>query len=429
VHDTLKYCRANYIGNLACLVCLSSAGNLFAQGAELRVVGPSHVSWAPETRESLNHGDHSPTRTTNPPISSTSYTGISRTSYSGDQEAGPFGRSSLETITPQAQAHINYALNLAERGAVLSAQAEFTMALDLIADALDADTGDANRSHAQAVKAGLKAIEETKDFTPAGTSNDISLDVLQLSANHQTPVLKNMGAERLSRAEALQRYHAFATQKLAYAAGNSPIGSAALYGLGRAQSVTTAGARTRNPLAGPNAMALYQAALIVDSKNYMACNELGVLMARYGNLEVAENQFVQSISIKPQPETWHNLSTVYRAMGQSEKASQAEAEREKLVAAARTGNGTTENANDLGSRPMLDFVDPDTFAAAGTPYGLDGPPISPTNTAPQQSFGKRLVAKLIPWPKGNKPEQAEEPPSSQRADSSLGGRADGRLLR
>ena len=98
---------------------------------------------------------------------------ISRTSYTGDGVAGPVGRTSLEMITPQAQAHINYALNLAERGAVHSAQSEFIMALDLIADALDADSRDTTRSHARAVKAGLKAIEETKDFVPADTANDI----------------------------------------------------------------------------------------------------------------------------------------------------------------------------------------------------------------------------------------------------------------
>jgi len=174
-------------------------------------------------------------------------------------------------------------------------------------------------------------------------------------------------------------------------------------------------------------MALYQAALIVDPKNYMACNELGVLMARYGDLDAAENQFVHSLSIKAEPEAWHNLATVYRAKGQSAKAAQAEQEKEKLVASARSGSGTSENSNDLRSQPMLDFVDPDTFAASGAPYGLDGPPM--TNPPQQQSFGKRLVAKLIPWPKGNKPEQAEEPRLSQRTDSSRGGGADGRLPR
>ena len=114
-------------------------------------------------------------------------------------------------------------------------------------------------------------------------------------------------------------------------------------------------------------------------------------------------------------------------MGQTEKAVRAEQEREILIAAARTGGGAAADKSDLGSRPMLNWVDPDTFAASGTPYGLDGPAMN--QTTQKESFGKRLVAKLIPWPKGNKPEQTEDQPRlSQRTDSSHGGGTDGRLL-
>ena len=236
-------------------------------------------------------------------------------------------RTSLEMIAPQAQAHIDYAMNLAERGAVQSAQAEFILALDLIADALDADTKNTARAHARAVQAGLTAIEETKDFVPADTPHNVVINLAQLAATHQTPVLKDIDVSRMTRAKALQHYHTYATQQLAFAGGRSAIASSALYGLGRAECVTTAGANSRNPLGGPNAMALYQSALLVDPRNYMASNELGVLMARFGDLESAAGQLTHSLSIKPQVETWHNLATVYRRMGQQEKAEQAERER------------------------------------------------------------------------------------------------------
>jgi tetratricopeptide (TPR) repeat protein len=337
-------------------------------------------------------------------------------------------RTSLEMIAPQAQAHIDYALNLAERGAVQSAQAEFIVALDLIADALDADTRNATRAHARAVQAGLMAIEETKDFVPADTPHNVVLNVAQLAATHQTPVLKNVDAARVTRAEALQRYHSYATRQLAFAGGRSAIASSALYGLGRAESVTKAGASSRNPLGAPNAMALYQAALLVDPKNYMASNELGVLMARYGDLESAAGQLVHSLSIKPQVETWHNLATVYRRMGQTEKAAQAEREREKLLAAPRA---VTNDSTDLGSRPPLQWVDEDTFAATSTPYGLDGPPVSSNKSAsiaPRNSFGKRLITKMNPWSKTDKPQQnINTTQTSQTVDPSRGG-ADGRMI-
>src|SRR6266516_3969266 len=72
------------------------------------------------------------------------------------------------------------------------------------------------RAHARAVKAGLTAINESKDFVPADVPNDVGINLAPLAALHQTPVLKNCDTTRLSRAEALQRYHPYATQQLAF---------------------------------------------------------------------------------------------------------------------------------------------------------------------------------------------------------------------
>jgi tetratricopeptide (TPR) repeat protein len=343
----------------------------------------------------------------------------------------PRERTSLEMIAPQAQAHIDYALNLAERGAVQSAHAEFIMALDLIADALDADTRNPTRAHARAVQAGLTAIEETKDFVPADTPHDIEINLAQLAATHQTPVLKTIDTTHMTRAEALQSYHAYATQQLAFAGDRSAIASSALYGLGRSASITMAGAGNRNPLGAPNAMALYQAALLVDPQNYMASNELGVLMARYGDLEGAAGQLVHSISIRPQLETWRNLATVYSRMGQPKKAEQAEQEREKLLVAERSRGTLAANATNLGSRPILQWVDVNTFAASATPYGLDGPAVSSNNSvaiAQRDSLGKRMT-KWIPWPKSGMPQQnADTSQLNATTDPSRGGEANGRSL-
>jgi tetratricopeptide (TPR) repeat protein len=341
-------------------------------------------------------------------------------------------RSSLEMIAPQAQAHNDYALKLAECGAVQSAQAEFTIALGMIADALDADTRNATRAHARAVQTGLTAIEETQDFMPADTPHDIGINLAQVAATHKTPVLRNIDTTRMTRAEALQRYHSYATQQLAFAGGRSTIASAALYGLGRAESVTIAGASTRNRLGAPNAMALYQSALLVDPQNYMAANELGVLMARYGDLDGAAGQFLHSVSLKPQLETWHNLAAVYRRMGQLELSKRAEQEREKMLAEARSRGAAAENPSDLGSSPTLQWVDVDTFAATGTAQGFDGPAVrvNQTSAIPQRdSLGKRLVAKMMPSPKGGKPQQNPDATQlSQKTDPSRGGEGDGWTL-
>jgi tetratricopeptide (TPR) repeat protein len=340
-------------------------------------------------------------------------------------------RNSLEMIAPQAQAHIDYALNLAERGAVKSAEAEFVAALDLIADALDADTKNSERPHARAVQAGMTAIEESLDFVPADTPHNVVINLAQLATTHHTPVLKNVDVAHMTRAEALQRYHSYATQQLAFAGGHSGIASSALYGLGRAESVTTAGASSRNPLGAPNAMALYQAALLVDPQNYMAANELGVLMARFGDLPGAADQLEHSLSIKPRVETWHNLAIAYERMGQAEKAKQAELEREKLLATPAS-TSVAQDSTDLGARTNLRWIDTDTFAATATPYGLDGPPVNankPATIAQNDSLGKRWIAKLNPWPKTEKPEQTTDTPqTSQKIDPSRAGETDGRTL-
>jgi tetratricopeptide (TPR) repeat protein len=276
----------------------------------------------------------------------------------------------------------------------------------------------------------LTAIQETKDFVPADTPHNVVINLARLAATHQTPVLRNVDVTQMTRAEALQRYHSYATQQLAFAGGRSAIASSALYGLGRAECVTTAGAGSRNRLGAPNAMALYQAALLVDPQNYMASNELGVLMARFGDLSSAAGQLEHSLSIKPQAETWHNLAAVYRRMGQPEKAEQAEREREKLVAAPRNTAGVAKDSTDLASRPQLQWVDTDTFAASATPYGLDGPAVSSNKSAPtsqRDSLGKRLFSKLNPWPKANSPQQNTDTTElSQKADTSRSGEGSGR---
>ena len=136
-------------------------------------------------------------------------------------------------------------------------------------------------------------------------------------------------------------------------------------------------------------------------------------MARYGDLSAAEEQLIHSLTVHPQSESWHNLAAVYRAMGQNEKAAQAELERQKLMDAARGGGDANSDASGVASRPMLRWVDVETFAATGTPYGLEGPAINGTTSnkavasAQQNSIGKRLMTKLVTWPKSSKPAPTE----------------------
>ena len=154
-------------------------------------------------------------------------------------------------------------------------------------------------------------------------------------------------------------------------------------------------------------------------------------MARFVDLNGASDQFSHSLSIKPQAETWHNLAVVYRRLGQTEKADAADQEREKLLAVPRGEGGTAKDSTDLAARPTMRFVDNETFAATATPYGLDGPPANSNkaaSVAEKESFAKRWIAKLNPWPNADKSPRNTNNPQNSEADHSRSAEAAGRSL-
>ena len=67
----------------------------------------------------------------------------------------------------------------------------------------------------------------------------------------------------------------------------------------------------------------YQAALLVAPQNYMAANDLGVLLARAGNLRDARAMLEHSAANGRQSTVLHNLATVYQKLGRNDLAAQA----------------------------------------------------------------------------------------------------------
>ena len=341
---------------------------------------------------------------------------------------GPVERTSLEMIAPQAQAHIDYALNLAERGAVQSAQAEFIIALDLIADALDADTRNATRAHARAVQAGLTAIEETKDFVPADTPHNVAINLAQLAATHQTPVLKNVDVTHMTRAELLQRYHSYATQQLAFAGGRSAIASSALYGLGRAECVTMAGASARNPLGRTQCYGSVSSRPIRRSAKLHGFERARRSHGALRRLGRCRWPTEHSVSIKPQVETWHNLATVYRRMGQTRKGRAGGTGERKTARCAAQPQSVGQKTRQFGDASQIAMGRCGYVCRFRTPYGLDGPAVSSNKSlsiAQRDSFGKRMIPNGI---LGRKPIGLNKTPTttqlSQKADPSRSGEAD-----
>jgi tetratricopeptide (TPR) repeat protein len=244
--------------------------------------------------------------------------------------------------------------SLAERGALFSARAQFIEALRLVAEAQDMEQ--ATDSHAGALTAGLTALREVRDFQPKRSAAEHGIDLALVASAHRTPVLKQTGCEGLTAVAAQQRYLTYAQLQLEAAAGQQPAASFALYGMGRIAALAV---RQQNSAAlgdAGQAMALYQAAVAADARNFRAANELGVLLADNGRWDAARDMFAHSLSISPQPVAWQNLATAYERLGQPALAAKARAH-------VPRGFGTTPEM-------PLKWLDPAAFAQ--TPSGSDG---------------------------------------------------------
>jgi tetratricopeptide (TPR) repeat protein len=265
----------------------------------------------------------------------------------------------MQLINDRAGEGVRRGFELAHRGALYSAQAEFAAALRTIAQALDAQEN--STRHAESLAAGLAALDESEDFLASARSSAATVDVATIVAKHRTPVLKDAPKEDLTPITALQRYYTFAQEQLAAAVENEPAASQALYGMGKVQT-TLQSTRTATVADGPKAIALHQAALIVDNRNFMAANELGVLMARCGRYDAARAALAHSVSIAPQPAVWRNLAAVHDQLGETTLAANARA------AATNTAPSTTsyDGSPAMPQKPVM-WLDPGAFAQSAQP--------------------------------------------------------------
>lgn len=265
----------------------------------------------------------------------------------------------MAAVSQQAEERTAAGFRLAAKGALFAARSEMIRALRLIAQALDARSG--ARRHSDALAAGLKALREASDFAPSGAKLESDLDLKAIIASHRTTVLSG-DEENLTAMEARRAYYTFAQQQLALAAPGSPAASNALYGLGRIhQAIALADSQQAN-VNEPAAMVFHQASLLVEPRNYLAANELGVLLARAGQLEDARRLLLVSLKLRPQATTWRNLAAVERMRGDVDLSRRAEYEASRIAAAKPTQAGGVQ------------WVDAREFATPrGAPESLASP--------------------------------------------------------
>ncbi len=248
--------------------------------------------------------------------------------------------------------------------------------------------------HTDALAEGLAALEESRDFVPRRRPVGKPLEMARIVSGHTTPVLNGESLAGVSAMVAARRYYAFAQEKLAGAAAGEAASSIALYGLGRVAAATGDNSPSERMEAVAQAMVLYQAALLADRNNYRAANELGVILARKGDLLHARELFAHSARLSPHPAAYRNLAVVHSSLGEKDLAEQAMTQVASLEKAGLDRRG-----------PAVQWVDPATFAGTAPTSNAVLPPVAKTtpatkpeatDVAPEATERKGFTA-WLPW--------------------------------
>ena len=289
------------------------------------------------------------------------------------------------SVVRRTQQFLDDAVSLADRGAAFSARAQLVKGMRLIAQSLDAESG--TRYFSVSLANGLRALDEASDFAPNGTELEAHLNIDHILATHRTTVLKS-GPQPTALA-ALQMYHAYAEEQLAAAFGREQIASQILMALAKLQPLLVSQDADVTALALPRSMSLYQASLIVDSGNYLAANELGVLFARFGQLQDARDVLAHCVDVDPtRPVAWKNLASVHQKLGEHELAAAATAEWQLAASGGQIPSGRQV--------PSVAWVDPATFSSG-----------NPTAAAAREA-ATVLPPKSTPSLVAQRPEETEE---------------------
>lgn len=274
-----------------------------------------------------------------------------------EQRRPEIANGALQAVAAKAEQRARGAFVLAGRGAVYSARAELVDTLRMVAEALDAQSAMTQRSDALA--AGLNALKEVDDFTPRGGQPERRVDLRHVISGHRTDVLKDADHESLTSLLAAQAYYTYAQEKLAVAGGRLPAASLALFGLGKLQMAQPARGADPETSTIAKAMVFQQAALLVESRNFLAANELGVLLARVGQWNDARRVLRHGVATFPQAELWKNLATVHGQLGEMQLAQLAHREAERAAMQTRGWQASHELDNGGG---FVRWVTPQRFA-------------------------------------------------------------------
>lgn len=303
------------------------------------------------------------------------------------------------TPTPAALSHqllpsIQHAYGLARNGAIFAARAEFIQVLRRIAQAKDAAASTDIHSHSLA--AALRALDEADDFVPQGAQVEGELNVPLLVSVHRTPVLEQCPATPRP-IEAIALYHEYARHQFARSVAGEQAGSAALYALGKMHNRLASG-REGDVGHERQALVLFLASLDVAPGNYLAANEIGVILARGGRAWEASIMFRHAINVSPSATSYHNLAVVDRQLGYHDQASANEYYAQQLAHRDRAAGAAsrTSGVHWVTPQEMGHAAQPLPIEAAQN-WGNTTPQPAPQQRAPGQvETAAKWPQKLIP---------------------------------
>jgi tetratricopeptide (TPR) repeat protein len=333
--------------------------------------------------------EHSPSQ------SSETLTRVDREQASGT--VLPWGPSTptpeMTAVAQRAEEVARRGYELAQRGGLYSAQARFTESLRIIAEALDAQRN--TMAHTKSLSAGLRALQEVDDFVPRGTKIESSMNMPLIVDAHRTPVLKEQPLDGVTPLVAQRSYLTYAQEQLAMAGGDQSVASLALHGLGKVCTTPAQMHGPRTQIAEAKAVVYFQAAVLIEPRNFMSANELGVLLARFGRLNDARQALEQAVAASNSPTTWRNLAVVNERLGDPQKA---------MLCRQRSDTAITQSrqtqTNNTGSQHPVRWVDPETFAQSNTMVPDTTPPAAKTateGTKPATSTAAKPEAKPSGW--------------------------------
>lgn len=212
--------------------------------------------------------------------------------------------------------HIEYGKSLARRSATEAAGQEFLSALRVLAESNDMAVG--GNSHTNALRSGLLAMKEAAEFKVEDPQHQIVMNVAHIIDGHDTQVISRDEARVMTASTATRRYLEYAGHQLGACGGKNVVAAEALYCLGKMRTVSAQSDPDPESKELYEAIVFHHASLNSNAANHRSSNELGVLLARTGQLAAAETYLKNSLKLKQTPQGWSNLAKVHQRKGTPE---------------------------------------------------------------------------------------------------------------